>query len=273
MREDVDYSKTIVSRRSFLKLAGILAGGAALGGLNIKYDDKEKTHNILKNKPNNKEVERLTQKDNIAQIIEYIKNKYNCEIIFPDSYTQGEKTNEWQKNEIDIFKNTLDELPETLTKNPNFPKVIYLFKVSEQERYSYNGLVQSAYGNREIFIAISDIFEEDKIAIGIERQMFVTQGESLSGSITHEITHSFLEAYPKIFDEWIKKFFWYQNLNGSWSNLYPENIIPQANAEMSPEEDFAVSVSVYQHNRTLLSKDRIEFLEKYIFVTKKDPSL
>lgn len=269
MREDDEYSTTTISRRSFLKLAGILAGGAALGGINIESDDTEKTHNILKNKPNTKDLEQLAQKENIAQIVEYIKNKYNCEIIFPDSYTQGEKTIEWKKNEINIFKDTLDELPETLTKNPNFPKIIYLFKVSEQERYSYNGLVQSGYGNREIFIAISDIFEEDKIAIGIERQMFVTQGEYLSGSIAHEIAHSFLEAYPKIFDEWIKKFYWYQNLNGSWSNLYPENIIPQANAEISPEEDFAVSVSVYYHNRALLSKDRIEFLEKYIFAQKK----
>lgn len=278
-----------IPRRTFLKAAAILGLALAVqplitgedpnqekGGKTFSPPTREtvgqKENNLVRpeNEISHSDLNNLDfgpeyDLEETKKIVEYIKNKYDLNIFFPESGPNGVQNLPWRTSELEILKNTLDSLPEKLTKNSRFPTQITLSKFKELEKKSFNGIFLSGYGDRSIVLTISSLFDAEKEAEGIEKDMFETQGGFLSGAITHEITHSYLESDPNILNEWQNLFGWYQNLNGSWSNWYPEKIIHEANAEKYPWEDFVVSVSVFKHNYHLLSTDRLNFLIKRFF--------
>lgn len=202
-----------------------------------------------------------------AKTVTGIEKEFAVKIISPitwdDDNGQIQANSAWTSEEIALLAKSMRQLPPEYRSSSRSPKEIILFKGSGPD--SDNEGVGGGYINRSVLFFISAAFGPDRDFRGeVAGKVFGKQGDNMRANVTHEYTHSFIEAHPELLDDWVQQMGWKQEGSSVWSNSKPQNLLSVDRADDNPVEDIAVSAGLMLVNPAALSKDRINF-----FLTNK----
>ena len=192
-------------------------------------------------------------------IIERAKEHFGVEITSPTRWMFGEEENEnlrWSEREIGLVAEAISQLPPSyLNNNQRSPKQIILLKAPGSASEGAGG----GYNGRQLVVYISETFSPDEKLHGPAGSLYGFQRDHLRAAVVHEWTHSFLEAHPKLEQEFVEKTGWMKDSNGDWANQKPDNLIHDGNADKFPGEDISVSAGLFLVNPDALPEDRLDF--------------
>lgn len=192
------------------------------------------------------------------RIIDGVKKDFGVEMLSPTSWRVEEEIVEtlpWETREIAVVAEAISQLPPAYRTSERAPIQILLLKLPE------SGGAGGAYGQRALLLFIpEDFLPPDKVFDVTEtRRLYGTYRNHLRATVIHEYTHSFTEAHPEIFADWVEQVGWVQDSSGEWTNKNPENLIHDGRADETPGEDIAVSAGLMLVNPEVLSEDRLDF--------------
>lgn len=275
--EGIDQPKKI-SRRDFLKLAGIGIGGvtvACAGG-----EIGKKVIGWFLTPPSEPEVippipTQAPQPDNrefppdlvftgeshqydgeAARIIEGVKKDYGISIISPKTWGEKNEPNmPYGVREIAYIAEAISSLPPEYQTSSRSPREVLLLRAPGSASEGAGG----GYNGRRIILFTSETFDGDRQMHGQAGELYGTERDHLKATVTHEYTHSFTEATPGLQDSWNTQAGWSQKSDGSWTNDSPGALIHDGGADVSPGEDIAVSAGLMFVKPESLSPNRRDF--------------
>lgn len=249
-----------LTRRKFLKGLTALAGSVLIGcsgnpgtSSEISQPDSKFLPDIVFG------GETYSYDGESASLIEKIKNNYGVSIISPKTWGENNEPNlPYGLEEISYIAETINQLPPEYLYSSRSPKEILLLRGVG----SLNEGAGGGYYRRRLIVFTSEKFDPDS-QMQIQSEIpYGTQKNHLMALIVHEYTHSFIETYPEIMNDWNQQMKWIKKPDGSWINQNPQNLPHSGNADLYPWEDIAVSTSLMFVNPSSLSADRISFFLK-----------
>lgn len=193
-----------------------------------------------------------------ARIIEEVEKDAGVKIISPLTWEENGQIRDnlpWSIRDIALVAESVFQLPPEYRVSARSPKEILLLRTPGSMSEGAGG----GYGSRRLVLFTSETFSPDEKLHGYAGELYGYQGDHLRAAVHHEYTHSFMDAYPEVGQEWIEKTGWKKATSGTWINDRPQNLIPDGGADKSPNEDMAVSTSVMLVNPKMLSHDRRGF--------------
>ncbi len=254
----------LISRREFLLRARNVAIGGCFvgaGAVAVKWFLEPSTPNNIESpsifSPDlvfNGEKHQYEGKE--AEIIEKIKSDFGVSIISPKIWGEKNEINlKYGIKDIMCVAQTISQLPSEYWHSSRSPKEILLLRVPGSNSEGAGG----GYNSRRMVLYTSETFDPDlQFQDDKARKMYGKQGNHLRATICHEWTHSFVEENPALLNDFIGRTGW-KSIDDKWKNNNSANLIRDGGADVSPNEDIAVSAGLMLVNSEFLSDDRRNF--------------
>lgn len=190
-------------------------------------------------------------------LIDSLKRDFGVKVMCPTEW-EGKPNRVWDLESIKIVDQAIRDLPQEYLSSSRSPKEMLLCR----QPGSTNDMAGGDYNSRRVILATSDNFEPDKPLSQPYQFIFGTQKDVLVATLTHEYTHSFTEANPKLLEKWINATGWEKDEDENWTNPYKNELIPAYGANMNPVEDIAVSTSLIKCHPGMLLERRKNFFKE-----------
>ncbi len=208
-----------------------------------------------------------------AETIQQVKDEYNIDIVSPVSFEEnGENKNNlpWREEDILIVTETIAQLPPFYLVNPEGPKKIILTRTPGSAGSEGAGGLN---GEGRVILYTAERFSPKRQMGGYLGKLYESQGDHLKAITVHEWTHTFVEYFNKLDSEWVAKMGWVEDIGKKepqerWKNTDPESLIHEADADIFPWEDMAVSAGLMLVNPKVLSGNRLHFFLENPYYTE-----
>lgn len=271
---EVEETKRL-PRRKFLKFVGLCGLGVAALTSPVarsaiewfsRNDTQQSTQPSIDKKPQSSSSfgpdlvfrgETYQYDKEIQDIIDGVKKDFDVNILTPKTWGEKNDLNlPWDLKSVSLVAEALSQLPSEYHKSNRSPREILLLRSSGSSSEGAGG----GYNGRSVILMTSENFSPEQPFRGDEAaKLYGLQGDHLRASVAHEYTHSFTEANPKLFTDWVDQMKWIQQEDGKWVNQDVDTVINDGGAAISPLEDMAVSAGLMLVNHFALSPNRIFF--------------
>lgn len=190
-----------------------------------------------------------------------IKDQFGVRIFSPKSWDGLSENMPWNERDLTFLDEALARMPNGLINQPWSPGEIVLLKDPYND---YPGLGGGNDIYRIRLYAGSGFdpnrqveYEPDELAL------FSTDAQWGRATIIHEYIHGATANDPNLETDWANKIGWKLDSSGKWVNNRQNALIHHGNADKDPNEDIAVSGSLWATRRNFLSRDRINFFKSH----------
>jgi len=255
-----------MSRRNFLKVAGVFAASVAT------YEAAMYSNTFVKEEGPTLKFSKETDicygyEGEAGRVIDEVYAEYGLPILSPKEWL-GEPNLPWPDEAVVLVANALRLLPADYLYSFNLPKYLFLNRIPGTSSPYAGGLSFGGFGEFHTSLFVSDGFSFDNCPPGVELAVYGDARRQMLGTVCHEFTHIFVflnPVYQNLFNEAVG---WFQNEDGLWVNLRPENLMHEAEADVKPYEDIAVSAARMLINPDALSEDRKKFFRETLLFSK-----